>query len=151
MACATPNYAEGDVPPSYSEVIKSIEAATGNNTMPQQLLHVIEGLSAPERKVLSDIAQTSPPKMTDEEKKKSAISMAKGLSAPEGQELLKGTAKDVARAASSVKGGFRSLKLKLSELENTAKSNFLSKLQTHEQVRSICFFHYHGQTVNAVF
>lgn len=138
MASAPPDYTSGDAPPSYASVVQKIDAAVGSTKTPGKYLEVVKSLNSTEISVIAEGAKDHPPPIhTDEDKKKFTIGAAQTASQDSATGHLKTAANQATIAAKEVKEVFQSIQLKIVEIDNIHKSNFLPDLETHQEVTSL--------------
>lgn len=135
MASALPKYTSDEAPPSYDSVVQKIDAAVGSTKTPDKYLEVVKSLNSTEISVIAEGAKDHPPPIhSDEDKKKFAIGAAQTASQDSATEHLKTAANQATIAAREVKGVFQSIQLKIVEIDNIHKSNFLPDLEKYQQV-----------------
>ncbi|KAF5857400.1 hypothetical protein ETB97_005892 [Aspergillus alliaceus] len=134
MASTLPSYTAGEAPPSYDSVVHKIEAAVGSPRTPEKYLAAVQKLSSAEISVIAEGAKDHPPPIhTEEDKKTFAIGAAQAASQDSATDLLKQAADKATSAAKNIQDVFQSIQLKITEIDQIHKSNFLPDLSSHQK------------------
>lgn len=124
-----------DAPPPYESITDKITERLGKNPKLEDIYKVGEQLSSVEKHVLATHIYEVPP-MTEEERSKVTVGLAKSISSEEGVDILRVEANDTSRAIVNIEPEFIKLTKQLLDLDSqhTNPSEGAPRLQQHYRV-----------------
>ncbi|KAI9649560.1 hypothetical protein NHQ30_002140 [Ciborinia camelliae] len=124
-----PPYNAQSSPPSYDEVVAKVTGLVGSDPTPQKYIDVVDTLSETELEVLSTGAENIPPITSEADQEKFAKGCTRAVASDDCAKYIQQSAYDAVDATKEIDRVFRSLELKIGEIDRIHFSGFMPELR----------------------
>ncbi|KAJ8060566.1 hypothetical protein OCU04_010881 [Sclerotinia nivalis] len=124
-----PPYNAQSSPPSYDSVVAKVERLVSPDPSPQKYINVVDTLSESELQVLSSGAENIPPITSEADQEKFAIGCTRALASDDCAKYIQQAAYDAVDATKEIDRVFRSLGLRIGEIDRIHHSGFMPELR----------------------